>query len=57
MEAYYCDIRCDGAGGIVRLDFQDLDNGVERGDFAKYMKVNFKVAFSMLGPRAFDVRI
>lgn len=57
VEAYYCDIRCDGAGGVVRLDFGDLENGIDRGDFAKYMKVNFKITFSMFGPRAFDVRI
>ena len=57
VEAYYCDIRCDGAGGIVRLDFEDLENGVDRGDFAKYMRVTFRIAFSMYGPRAFDLRI
>jgi hypothetical protein len=57
VEAYYCDIRCDGAGGMVRFDFDDLNEGVERGDLARYMKVSFKIAFSMLGPRAFDLRI
>jgi Tfp pilus assembly protein PilF len=57
VEAYYCDIRCDGAGGTVRLDFEDLESRIDRGDFAKYTRVTFRIAFSMFGPRAFDLRI
>ena len=57
VEAYYCDIRRDGAGGIVRLDFEDLESRIDRGDFAKYTRVPFRIAFSMFGPRAFDLRI
>ena len=52
VEAYYCEIRCDGAGGIVRIDFGDLEDEIDRGDLARYMKVTFKIAFSMYGPRA-----
>jgi hypothetical protein len=57
VEAYYCEIRCDGAGGIVRIDFGDLEDGIDPGDLARYMKVTFKIAFSMYGPRAFDLKI
>ena len=57
VEAYYCDIRCDGAGGIVRLDFEDLDDSIDRTLFAKYTNVKFKIAFSMYGPRAFDISL
>ena len=56
VEAYYCDIRCDGAGGMIRFELGELEDGIDRGDITRHMKVTFKIAFSMFGPRAFDLR-
>jgi len=57
VEAFFCNVRCDGAGGTVRLEYEDLSEDIERRDLARYMKITFKIAFTMNGPRAFACRL
>lgn len=56
QEAWYCQFKRDRDGGIVQFDFDDAQ-GVEWRDLVQFTRVSFKIAFTMFGPEAFDVKI
>jgi len=55
-ESWYCLIKRDGDGAVVRFD-EDDSGEVEWVDVTKYSKVRFKIAFTMYGAEAFDVEV
>lgn len=55
-ESWYCLIRRDGDGAIVRFD-EDDSGEVEWVDITTYSKVQFKIAFTMYGAEAFNVEV
>jgi tetratricopeptide (TPR) repeat protein len=55
-EAWYCLIRRDGDGAIVSFD-EDDSGDLEWRDLSRHSRVTFRIAFTMFGPEAFDVKL
>lgn len=55
-ESWYCLIRRDGDGAVVRFD-EDDSGDTGWFEISTYTKVRFRIAFTMYGAEAFDVEI
>lgn len=55
-ESWFCLIKRDGDGAIVRFD-EDDSGEIEWVDITTYSRVRFKIAFTMYGAEAFDVEL